>query len=93
MCKYIGAFQWICEACRFWIGKGSIFDFDSFSFTGKLSVLTEYTYLFLIQAVRLNDVKSCKGTAFWMAPEVLPHPYSLDTSFFLSLPLPLLQWL
>jgi len=24
----------------------------------------------LFQATKLNDVKSCKGTAFWMAPEV-----------------------
>lgn len=23
-----------------------------------------------MQAAKLNDVKSCKGTAFWMAPEV-----------------------
>lgn len=25
----------------------------------------------LAKAIKLNDVKSCKGTAFWMAPEVL----------------------
>lgn len=25
---------------------------------------------FILQAAKLNDVKSCKGTAFWMAPEV-----------------------
>lgn len=22
MCKYIGGCKWICQACRFWIGKG-----------------------------------------------------------------------
>ncbi|TKY56212.1 Mitogen-activated protein kinase kinase kinase 1 [Spatholobus suberectus] len=25
----------------------------------------------LAKAIKLNDVKSCKGTAFWMAPEVV----------------------
>jgi len=24
----------------------------------------------VFQAIKLNDVKSCQGTAFWMAPEV-----------------------
>ncbi|CAN1731791.1 Mitogen-activated protein kinase kinase kinase 1 [Linum perenne] len=28
-------------------------------------------FFFLLQATKLNDVKSCKGTAFWMAPEVV----------------------
>ncbi|KAH9613756.1 hypothetical protein KSS87_008262 [Heliosperma pusillum] len=27
----------------------------------------------LAKATRLNDLKSCKGTAFWMAPEVINH--------------------
>ncbi|KAL2893017.1 Mitogen-activated protein kinase kinase kinase 1 [Bienertia sinuspersici] len=27
----------------------------------------------LAKATRLNDLKSCKGTAFWMAPEVVSH--------------------
>ncbi|XP_074273263.1 mitogen-activated protein kinase kinase kinase 1-like [Silene latifolia] len=27
----------------------------------------------LAKATRLNDLKSCKGTAFWMAPEVIYH--------------------
>uniref|UniRef100_A0A803L087 mitogen-activated protein kinase kinase kinase n=1 Tax=Chenopodium quinoa TaxID=63459 RepID=A0A803L087_CHEQI len=27
----------------------------------------------LAKATRLNDLKSCKGTAFWMAPEVVNH--------------------
>ncbi|KAL8217742.1 hypothetical protein R6Q57_021115 [Mikania cordata] len=27
----------------------------------------------LAKATKLNDVKSCKGTAFWMAPEVVNH--------------------
>lgn len=27
----------------------------------------------LAKATRLNDLKSCKGTIFWMAPEVLNH--------------------
>lgn len=29
-----------------------------------------------MQATKLNDAKSCKGTALWMAPEV-----SFDLSF------------
>lgn len=31
--------------------------------------LTFYVCI-ILQATKLNDVKSCKGTAFWMAPEV-----------------------
>ena len=31
---------------------------------------------FLFQATKLNDVKSCKGTAFWMAPEVCTYNFS-----------------
>ena len=27
-------------------------------------------FFFFFQATKFNDVKSCKGTAFWMAPEV-----------------------
>ncbi|CAA2960693.1 mitogen-activated kinase kinase kinase 1-like [Olea europaea subsp. europaea] len=34
----------------------------------------------LAKATKLNDVKSCKGTAFWMAPEVCFHSLSPDLS-------------
>ncbi|KAK2983712.1 hypothetical protein RJ640_002239 [Escallonia rubra] len=37
----------------------------------------------LAKATKLNDVKSCKGTAFWMAPEVCLDFFSLLTSITL----------
>lgn len=35
-----------------------------------------------VQVTKLNDVKSCKGTPFWMAPEVC---LNLITHSFLEL--------
>lgn len=80
MCKYIGGFKWICQASRFWFGKGDLStlllflsNFDSFLNNSQLPIISIFLYCLMhivFQAIKLNDVKSCKGTAFWMAPEV-----------------------
>ena len=43
----------------------------SFHGTTNSKMLNAMLWLFLFsQVTKLNDIKSCKGTPFWMAPEV-----------------------
>ena len=43
----------------------------SFHRTTNSKMLNAMLWLFLFsQVTKLNDIKSCKGTPFWMAPEV-----------------------
>lgn len=72
MRQYTGGYKWFCETGRLWIGEGGFLgnQYDVLISLDYFGCLKSFFHVFP-QATKLNDIKSCKGTPFWMAPEVV----------------------